>query len=173
MTGSESFSFHVELGWQDFAAIQKSEKSWVDRALDFLSWLGFAFVGLILSSLVISFTGQQILAVLAMVTYVFAVLFGLRRYAQHQYMRIAEQANGYDLTIGPEGIVQKSGRTETRFSWEDLSSIHRLSSVLHLNMWDGAVVVLPNRFFENDESLHACLEFVERQLAVVKDNYYG
>lgn len=157
----------MKLGPEDFRVIGRSKRSDAYFLARFFLWLGVSVVGLVLYEAVYHLTGEPIIGVGAFIIYICALKTFFKRQEDSRFERLSEESREYDLIVNRAGIIQKIGRTETKYTWKELESIERLAEFLELNMWDGAVFYVPKRVFEAESDYDACYAFsIEQQKSI-------
>ena len=159
----DGFKLHVTLEPDDLRSNAKAKRNPQEILLFVFMWLGFVFVYIVGVGIIHSLTGQSAIGLIVM----FVAIYGMNRFfSQHkdeQYKKAASEFVDYDLIVDREGIVQKVGRTETKYAWADLAVIEGNGQFLEMKMWDGAIIVVPKHLFPDEKDFLASKSFIEER----------
>ena len=164
----DGFELHVTLEANDVRSYAKAKRSTLDIVLSGVMWLGFLFVYIVGVGVTNSLTGQPVFGLVAMAAVIYGMNWLISERKKEQYEKVAKEFVDYDLIVNREAIVQKLGRTETKYAWADLAIVQATEEFLEMKMWDGAVILLPKHLFQNEEDYQASRIFIEERLKWVE-----
>jgi hypothetical protein len=159
----DGFELRVALKAEDVRTFAKAKRTPQEILLLIFLWLGFLLVYIVGVGVIYSLTQESWIGLLVMATAIYGLNKFFGRHKEEQYEKIANELVDYDLIVDRDGIVQKVGRTETKYAWEDLAVVDGRGEFLEMKMWDGAVILVPKHLFPNEEDFLASKSFIEER----------
>lgn len=153
------------LTWREF----KKYNFYARRKLFTITSISFFIILFLLNmilfrQMLLSFTMAAVFALILWI--LITIIFPLKVRNEYSSNQLIKQEIQYDVTN--DEVVQTRGKSKTFFQWEDFISAYEHKDMFRVHISKNQAVVLPKRFFKNDDEISDFRRLISTSMHVKK-----
>ncbi|MFN0191400.1 MAG: YcxB family protein [Aestuariivirga sp.] len=153
------FKLSASLKASDLESYEKSKQTGQHRLLNFFIWVGVVVCGFFVYGIVGKLSGEPVLGFAAWGAFLLLVKLVFSAKEKERRSKVADEIVPYELTLDQLGVMQKIGRTETRYGWNEIQNVTKLPDFIEIESWDGRSFLVPKDSFDHEGQFEACFQF--------------
>lgn len=164
----DSFTLSASFGPDDLRRYEKQSRTSQQKLVVYLAVVGWITCVFLVGGVAAGISNEPIIGYLAGTIVALGLAATFRHQEDARYRRESEDLVPYDLTVNRSGVMQKIGRTETKYVWSEVEAVERSTDFLEIKTWDGSLFVIPQHAFTDPQEFDLVYEFVTEQQKAVR-----